>query len=538
MATINKRRESPLAEIKLEAKTAADAHENFMGGTSFDVTDPILRLRCMAASSFFGEPQYYRPDVTGGEEKKAGRRRLAVLDTLFSRRGGLGKHERNNLQRSLGIELNDAIPASVAMGLTSAKMMENTIDEALTHNAIAALDLAVSLRREDNIRVTPQVIVVRAANLKALKGSGLIRRYARAVMQRPDEPATQLAYQRAAYGDAPIPNGLKRAWRDFLAEATEYGLAKYRLEGRSVKTVDVVNLAHPASAAVNKLVTGELKLGSEGLETWESKRSAGESWEAAIPVMGHMALLRNIRNFEEGGVSPALWTDRFIGTAATGKQLPFRYFSAYREVEKVTKNGRVLDAIEEAMEKSLSNLPSLPGRSLVLTDNSGSATGTMTSSMGSVAMSTIGNLMGILTARISAGGGDLGVFGDRLKMVPIRQKASVLEQLKQADHLGKEVGASTEHGIWLAFDQITREKEAYDNIFVYSDMQAGHGGLYGDSKGYKDFVWSGRNIDVAKLARRYRNQVNSKVNIFLVQIAGYDDTIIPEYYDRTFIIGG
>ena len=42
-----------------EQKARECSHLNFMGGTSFDINDPFLRLRIVAASSFFGEPKYY-----------------------------------------------------------------------------------------------------------------------------------------------------------------------------------------------------------------------------------------------------------------------------------------------------------------------------------------------------------------------------------------------------------------------------------------------------------------------------------------------
>jgi hypothetical protein len=79
-------------------------------------------------------------------------------------------------------------------------------------------------------------------------------------------------------------------------------------------------------------------------------------------------------------------------------------------------------------------------------------------------------------------------------------------------------------------------------------MQAGHGGLYGGGVIGSDYCWrkgphslalgAMSYIDVPKLVRKYRNTVNPKVNVFLVQIAGYEDTIIPEFYNRTYIIGG
>lgn len=71
-------------------------------------------------------------------------------------------------------------------------------------------------------------------------------------------------------------------------------------------------------------------------------------------------------------------------------------------------------------------------------------------------------------------------------------------------------------------------------------MQCGHGGLYGQNpRDYKDFKWMGSQyIDVPKLIAAYRRAVNPNVQVFLVQIAGYQDVIVPEFYDKTYILGG
>jgi hypothetical protein len=72
-------------------------------------------------------------------------------------------------------------------------------------------------------------------------------------------------------------------------------------------------------------------------------------------------------------------------------------------------------------------------------------------------------------------------------------------------------------------------------------MQAGHGGLYGlDPRAYLPYLWrSGSpHIDVAKLINAYRAKVNPDVNVYLVQVAGYQDIILPEFYKRTYILSG
>jgi len=506
----------------------SDKHKNFMGGNSFDIHDPILELMCISASSFFGEPAYY-----DGQKPHGKRLGHAMFGNTLSYEDYKHLREVLDVDDRYFIEIDDE--------LDHAQIMEKSIDAALDFDAKETLRWAVTLRKEENIRVTPQVIMVRAANHPKVRGTGMIREFAPNIILRADEPATQMAYQLAAFGK-PFPKALQRSWADFLAGATEYQLTKYRMEGRVVKTVDVANMAfgkgfYGYDLPVGKLLRGELSFG-DNIKTWESIRSGGGDWKDAVKVMGHMALLRNIRNFVQNGVDTSLWLKKLVSTAEKGKQLPFRYLSAYM-ANKEQAPEYVLDAIEECLMLSMKNLPTLPGKSLVLSDNSGSARQCPISELGTMSVAQIGNLMGVLTGYIS----DEclhGVFGDRVAYTPIRKRSSVLDQTEEIDRLGDTVGAGTENGIWLALSQAINEKTHWDNIFIYSDMQAGHGGLYGiDMNNYKDYWWEGnRYIDVAKMIRDYRNQVNKKVNVFMVQTAGYKDTLVPEYYDRTFILGG
>ena len=503
----------------------AGAHLNFMGGVSFDIQDPLLRLRLAASSCFFGEPMYYHRDASDARPvNKASRGRLTDAQIA---------HLRETLQ---------AIDPQAWRRLSPAELIESAIDEALSADPEATLKEAVRLRVDEHIRTTPQVILVRAAHHAKVRGTGLVRRYAPAILRRADEPAVGLAYQMYRYGK-PVPNALKRAWRDALGRFDERSLAKYRLEAKVAKTVDVMNLVHPRSAAVDKLARGEL---STTDQTWESivsaRGSSASSWTEALPVMGHMALLRNLRNLLQAGVSPDAFLSQLVAGAEGGQQLPFRYYSAYRAVKEAgsqVPSGAVLDAVERCLVRSLGDLPRFSGRLMALTDNSGSAQNTATSSMGSMKISTIGNLTGVLAA-MRADDGHVGVFGDRLETMPVRSEASPLLQLDAAEKLAVSIGQATENGIWLFWDRAIRTKEHWDTVFVFSDMQAGHGGLFGASaSAYGDYQWTDRHhIDVAKLVAAYRARVNPSVQVFLVQIAGHQDTLVPELYDRTYILGG
>ena len=45
-------------------------------------------------------------------------------------------------------------------------------------------------------------------------------------------------------------------------------------------------------------------------------------------------------------------------------------------------------------------------------------------------------------------------------------------------------------------------------------------------------------IDVLKLVQEYRRKVNPKVNVFSIQTAGYDNSVLPENEYRTSILTG
>ena len=204
--------------------------------------------------------------------------------------------------------------------------------------------------------------------------------------------------------------------------------------------------------------------------------------------------------------------------------------------------------LEECLELSFKNAPHFNGKVVCLSDNSGSAWGALTSELGTMPVAEIGNMMAVATAKMGDEG-YVGAFGDKLEMMPIRKKDSMLTQTKELTNLGKTVCRQTEHGIWLFFDKAIKNKEHYDHIFVYSDMQCGHGGLYGKVCDYPEYIWDPKNrlrgrgeyneyIDVPKLINKYRNDVNQNVMVYLIQTAGYHDILVPECFNKTFILGG
>lgn len=509
---------------KKSPRVKAEAHLNFMGGPGYFMSNPIKQLELAATSCFFGEPMYYHrdkasPKVKGGETPSS-----------------LSDEDLKRLRDTL-----EAMDPQDWRGLNPTDLMVKAIDAALDFDPVSTLEFAVKLRNEYHIRTTPQIILVRAAHHKDVRGTTMISTYGPGIVKRVDEPTVGLAYHLSAYGkNKPIPNSLKRLWRKYLSSMPAYNLAKYRMEDHVVKLVDVCNLVRPTGDNIGLLMKGKLK----NTETWEAiiskKGSNKAAWLESIEHMGHMALLRNLRNFAKAGVPHKEYLKKLVATGyISGKQLPFRYLSAYNAVGE--SSGPVKEAIEECMEQSMKALPRFSGRSMFLCDNSGSAWSQTTSSMGTMHVAEIANLTGVIGAHLSEEG-YVGVFGDELVTASISKKGSIFEQVAKITAQGHDIGQSTEHGIWRFWDKAIKERQHWDNVFVMSDMQAGHGGLYGTSGVNAEYRWTKGYghpyIDVAKLVRDYRAEVNKNVNVFLIQVAGYQDTIIPEFYKRTYILGG
>ncbi len=362
--------------------------------------------------------------------------------------------------------------------------------------------------------------------------------------------------------------------------------------------VDLVRITHPKPTdVINQLVkTGKVVVADDE-QTWEKLRSAKKTWsEICMQIrLPHMALLRNLRNIleeyatrqdtEEAMYEIELLTEQLVNGVKGGKQFPFRYFSAYKmlkstgnegvdseyasrrrpkasksEKAEESKDGKkeltqeqrlifekmrtiFLDGLNRCVLESVECIPPMKGRVECLSDNSGSSRGGMVSEYGTVKVFEIANLSAILTAYRATQGGSVWVFGDKLEEYVVTKKP-ILEQLKEVNALGNTVGAGTETGVWLFWEKFIKDAARLDNVFIYSDMQAGTGGLYVEGCELSKLqqmgaaIQNGTQVDVLKLVQIYRERVNPKVNVFSVQVAGYDNTILPDILYRGAILSG
>lgn len=516
MSTLSKFADKSTATVRQHENAVV---ENFMGGNSYKL-NPLQTLKIVAASSIFGEPQYYRDGVNAPK-------------TI--------KNHSTILEYSI---LNDLLndKRSVADVFTEA------IDNALSYDFQGTLNLALELRNDYFMRLNPAVIYVRATLHKGRAefneaNPGVMKSIGKAIAPRPDDITNQFEYfmyvNKTKNG---MPSLLKRTWADALESYSRYQLNKYK----GKRLIDLVRLSHANNADINELMkTGTLEV-TDTEQTWEVLRSSGKTWSEILKQirMPHMALLRNLRGIcsEINGSELSKVMEQLKSGVEGGKQFPFRYWSAYKAIKNADINNKslVLDTLEECLDIAVANMPKLDGKVACLSDNSGSAWGTMNSEYGAVTVAEIANLSSLITA-MQADEGYVGVFGDRLSLQGVSKRNGLLTQLDETSKRGRNQGQATENGIWLFWDDAITNKKHYDTVFIYSDMQAGHGGLYGtDSSKYKEFIHNGRGsyIDVLALVEKYRKTVNPKVNVFSVQVAGYDNSVLPENLYRGAILAG
>ena len=438
-------------------------------------------------------------------------------------------------------------------GKSTTEIMTEAIDASLDYDYEGTLNWAVELRTVYNIRLNPQIIMVRAAihpKRKAFTANNKVNfRFINCqVMQRADEPMVQIAYYLFINNGKKnnIPNILKRSWSDKLSSLKPYAINKYK--NAEIGMINAVRICHANSENINELMsTGDIQV-SNSETTWEQMRSAGKDWMYILENcnISHMALIRNLRNIfseiDNVAIADAVIAELKRGVLH-GKQFPFRYYSAYKAIRdsNVHHKDILLDALEDCVDISVANMPQLSGKTICLTDNSGSAWGTIPTEYGSVTIAEIDNLSSILTAKCSDEG-YVGVFGDRLEIIPISKNDKVLRKLSEINKIGKGIGMNTEGGIWTFFHKATKNKDKFNNIFIYSDMQAGHGELYGTSNQQQEYRNAGCScgmyINVFQCLLNYRRQVNKNVNMFSVQTAGYNNSVLPEYAYRTSMMSG
>ena len=241
-------------------------------------------------------------------------------------------------------------------------------------------NLCIFSRTVMHLRTISHVLAAELAN--SSEGKNFSRKVLDKIIQRPDDMTEILAYYINTYGK-PIPNSIKKGLADSFSRFDEYQLAKYNRAG-TVKLKDILCLVHPK--AENQVQNDMWKrLLEDKLQTpvtWETelslKGNTKETWESLIEEnrLGYMAMMRNLRNIIQSGADNLSKVYEYLSDESRvlkNKQLPFRYYSAYKALNKEgIGTSKVFDALETAIKVSTKNISRLGGKTFIAADVSGS----------------------------------------------------------------------------------------------------------------------------------------------------------------------
>jgi 60 kDa SS-A/Ro ribonucleoprotein len=497
-----------------------------------------------------------------------------------------------------------------------------------------AAQLAVYAREEMYLRSIPLVIAIELAKIH--NGDNLIRRLTNRVIGRADELTEIMSYYVAANGkrerDHIILNGkekklsgllkkrifkiskqMSKGIADAFHKFDEYQFKKYEASDKEIKLRDVLFTTCPkplnekeselfrkiANCELNKAATWETassemgqKVAAEAKkmdldETQKAdlkKSEAKKMWEAKIDAtgkgeLGYMALMRNLMNFLEYGVS----TDHIVKVALRladpkeverSKQLPFRFVTAYRMISEsygvmapihtwgggrhhsyanrediielnklaIPKTmGKVsnpnasilLEALEDAVKLASKNIPSFSydTKVLIAADTSGSMQKPVSEKKDAqgrvVAQSKllcydVGLALSMML-QYKCKVVSSGMFGDSFLVVPM-PKDQILRNVDEMRNLEGEVGYSTNGYLVIQYAIAAAKKGiTYDKVFLFSDNQ----------------LWNSAS-DKAHIDTEWKKflKVNPNAKLYIFDLSGYGTSPVDLKQNNVYMIAG
>lgn len=503
---------------------------NAAGGTAFSISDASQRLLHIVGAPGFNEPRdfYTIPETKNPDKTRA-------FKNSFNSLTGNAK-----------------------------EIVATAIEIAESSNARDLLAIAHWLRKEGHCRQTPLILLAVAAYIP--NSREFVRKYAPSIIRRADELVGAYAAYRYLFGK-PIPSTFLKGIRDSFGKFDEYQLIKYNQPGKTPSLKDLLlqmpdrKPGKPVSRGMAEflmngtivdrhgadhsesapLVTAHLKflnaakhaesfdetmqdLAENAKATWETVISlfggSESTWKSVFPRMGYMAVLRNIRNMIQAGVSADKIAARIADEKSVlrSKQFPFRFVAASNEISlmrdiDIKSRQVILDALSIALEFSVRNVGIIPGDSIIMTDCSGSMDSRI-AGKSKMSCKIVAATMAAILAK-ACESPFVYAFGSEMELLNILKTDSVSTIIEKI--LSAQVGGATY--AYKPFYHAVQNGLKADRIVLLSDMQC-----YGRSPYfYSDYQRRiGGNLSVATGLRDYKNKINRDVWVHSVNLNAHD----------------
>jgi hypothetical protein len=401
-------------------------------------------------------------------------------------------------------------------GDNSKEIVEN-IQGILNSDPKFIANLTLFVRNEMHLRTISHVLAAELA--KHNNGKPFARKTINKVVERADDMPEILSYYMNNY-KKPIPNSMKKGLADAFTRFDEYSLEKYNRE-KAIKLRDILCLVHPKPLNTEQSDMWK-RLLEDKLETpitWETELSAKGNtkavWEKLIEEkrLGYMAMMRNLRNIIKSNASNINKVYEFLADeerVLKNKQLPFRYYSAYKVLKAESLGtSKVLDTLEKAIKISTKNVNQLSGKTLISADVSGSmnsavsAKSEMTCAEIAVLMMAMANYICEETITTS--------FDTSLYQCNLSTTNGIIANANSI----RVNGGGTD--ITLPIKYLLDKNIFVDRIIILSDNEINSGW----DNGSRSYYGNKGSVACQSLVYQYRQKVNPNVWVHAIDLQGY-----------------
>lgn len=387
---------------------------------------------------------------------------------------------------------------------------------------------AIYARQKANMRSVSHFLAANIAD--RVSGSEWGRNFYKKIVVRPDDITEILSCY--GLGEKPLPNAMRKGFKSAFEDFDAYQLDKYKMGSKKFSIWDLENLLHPvahddtlykayADITKNKgknlgeLYTSKIlekEMSSAGKKDGDKKENKKEAIKTVLenpkgmPIFNLLRNLRNIFLYAPEYIDEACNQLTIEDKVLNSRLLPFRFASAYAEIEKLryndatdtevafesdrkfnmsedefdAKKEKLLNAIEDALEISCQNIECLEGNTAILIDHSGSVRGdsgghSRVSQFSRTTCASIGNLFGAMLA-YKQKDVYIGLFGDDLRPQFLNRNERLLDFAKSSFDDGRLCGGATENGLYTFLELCIKEKKKIDNLVIFSDMVIGRDG--------------------------------------------------------------
>lgn len=368
------------------------------------------------------------------------------------------------------------------------------------------------LGREYNMIQYPLAVLTACMNDNRFKGETFIdeetgknklQSYSQYIVRRGKDITDILAMQTSAYDftvkgrgkkkhrKVPLPIQMRKVLKGKLESFNEYQLSKALGDNKVVSMADAIKLLHPnpKKSKVGRnfykdIIEGNVKMGADTLQVQselakvnnKNSKTTKKDVVKSIDTSTVMAIVKNlVALYNQGIFDNQKAVDSIVAKLTNKKEvqksklLPFRFYSAYTELLAVHNSTssfgkrRVLNALVDALDLSVDNLPNIDGYSAILIDTSGSM-GYNVSSMSKVTAKEIACILGAICFK--KGIADLYCFASECKKIDHFSNKSTVMDIANA-LMRVNCGGATY--LDVALKHIERSGSKYTNLIILTD---------------------------------------------------------------------